>query len=209
MSDLVSDIAFTPAVKALQERNGSRAGYARMAEKKDWRDTVTPDLAAFLAERDSFYLATTSAEGQPYIQHRGGPKGFLKVLDDATLGFADFGGNKQYITAGNLSENPRAFIFLMDYENRRRIKIWGRARVVEGDPELLARLSDPAYAGRPERALVFEIAAWDVNCPQHITRRYDEETVARTVARLRARVAALEAEIKSPRPEDGSGEATA
>ena len=127
MTQSTSDLAFTPAVKAWQARLGSRAGYARMAEKRDWRDSVTPELKAFLAERDSFYLATASAEGRPYIQHRGGPAGFLKVLDDKRLAFADFGGNKQYLTAGNLSENDRASIFLMDYAGRQRIKLWAGA----------------------------------------------------------------------------------
>ncbi len=131
MTQPVSDVAFTPAVKVEQERHGSRAGYAKMEQKGGWRDRVTPDLAAFIAERDSFYLTTASAEGQPYTQHRGGRPGFLKVLDERTLAFADFRGNRQYITAGNLSENVQAFIFLMDYANRRRIKIWGRARIVE------------------------------------------------------------------------------
>ena len=196
MTSPTSDIAFTPAVKALQERNGSRAGYARMAEKKDWHDTVTPDLAAFLAERDSLYLATASAEGRPYIQHRGGPKGFLKVLDDKRLAFADFGGNRQYISAGNLSENDRASIFLMDYPNRRRIKLWGRARVVEDDPELLERLLTAGYGAKPERAIVFEVEAWDVNCPQHITPRYSEDQIAPALAKLQARIAELEAEVK-------------
>ncbi len=196
MSPPTSDIAFTPAVKALQERNGSRAGYARMAEKKDWHDTVTPDLAAFLAERDSFYLATASAEGRPYIQHRGGPKGFLKALDDKRLAFADFGGNRQYISAGNLSENDQAAIFLMDYPNRRRLKLWGRARVVEDDPELLARLVEPGYKAKPERAFLFEVEAWDVNCPQHITPRYSEAEIAPALAKLQARIAELEAEVK-------------
>ena len=175
MAEPVSDLAFTPAVKAWQERLGSRAGYARMAEKRDWNNSVTPELAAFLAERDSFYLATASAEGRPYIQHRGGPAGFLKVIDDKHLAFAEFGGNKQYITAGNLSENDRASIFLMDYVGRQRIKLWGRARVVEDDAALLERLADSEYKAKPERALVFEVEAWDVNCPQHITRRFTED----------------------------------
>ena len=196
MTELVSDIAFTPAVKAWQARLGSRAGYARRAEKRDWSDSVTPELAAFLAERDSFYLATPSAEGRPYIQHRGGPAGFLKAIDDKHLAFADFGGNKQYITAGNLSENDRASIFLMDYANRQRIKLWGRARVVEDDAALLERLADPAYRAKPERAVVFEIEAWDVNCPQHITRRYTEAQIAPAVAKLQARIDELEAEVK-------------
>ena len=195
MSGYTSDVAFTPAVKAWQENMGSRAAYARMEQKGGWKDGVTPDLAAFLSARDSFYLATASAEGQPYIQHRGGPKGFLKVLDERTLGFADFAGNKQFISAGTLSENDRAQIFLMDYASRRRVKIWGRARVVEADAELLGKLADPDYEGRPERAIVFEVAAWDVNCPQHITRRYTKAEVARAVEKLTARNAELEAEL--------------
>jgi hypothetical protein len=196
MTELVSDIAFTPAVKAWQARRGSRAGYAHMAERRDWSDSVTPDLAAFLAERDSFYLATASADGRPYIQHRGGPAGFLKVLDDKHLAFADFGGNKQYISAGNLSENDRASIFLMDYANRQRIKLWGRARVVEDDAELHERLADPGYRATPERAVVFEIEAWDVNCPQHIARRYTDDQIAPALAKLQARIDELEAEVK-------------
>ena len=195
MTGYASDVAFSPAVKAWQEKMGSRAGYARMEQKGGWKDGVTPELAAFLAERDSFYLATASAEGQPYIQHRGGPKGFLRVLDEHTLAFADFAGNRQYISAGNLSENDRAQIFLMDYANRQRIKIWGRARVVEDDPELLGKLADPSYEGRPERAIVFEVAAWDVNCPQHITRRYTEAELATAVGKLTARIAELDAEV--------------
>ncbi|WP_299617806.1 pyridoxamine 5'-phosphate oxidase family protein [Pelagibius sp.] len=190
-----SDVAFTEAVKAQQTRRGSRAGYRRMEEKGGWQDRVTPDLVAFLGERDSFYFATASAAGQPYIQHRGGPKGFLKAVDDKTLGFADFAGNKQYISLGNLSENDRAHIFLMDYANRQRVKIWGRARVVEDDPALLARLADPAYRGRPERAILFEITAWDVNCPQHIAPRYSEDLVALATEKLRSRIAELEAEV--------------
>jgi len=195
MTELVSDIAFTPAVKAWQARLGSRAGYARMAEKRDWSDSVTPDLAAFLAERDSFYLATASADGRPYIQHRGGPAGFLKPIDDKHLAFADFGGNKQYISAGNLSENDRASIFLMDYANRQRIKLWGRARVVEDDAALLERLADPAYRAQPERAVVFEIEAWDVNCPQHIARRYTDDQIAPAIEKLQAKIEELEAEV--------------
>ncbi len=195
MTRPVSDLAFTPAVKAWQARLGSRAGYARRAEKKDWPDRVTPELAAFLAERDSFYLATASAAGRPYIQHRGGPAGFLKVLDHKHLAFADFGGNRQYITAGNLSENDRAAIFLMDYAGRQRIKLWGRARVVEDDAELLDRLVEPGYQAKPERAIVFEIEAWDVNCPQHITRRYTDDQIAPAIAKLQTRIEELEAEV--------------
>ncbi len=195
MTEPVSDIAFTPSVKAWQERLGSRAGSARRAEKRDWSDSVTPELKAFLAERDSFYLATASAEGRPYIQHRGGPAGFLKVLDEKHLAFADFGGNKQYISAGNLSENDRASIFLMDYAGRQRIKLWGRARVIEDDAELMERLADPGYQVKPERAIVFEIEAWDVNCPQHITRRYTEAQIAPAITKLQSRIDELEAEV--------------
>ena len=172
MSAPASDVAFTPAVKAEQARRGSRHGYQRMEQKGGWSATITPDLAAFIAARDSFYLATSSAEGQPYVQHRGGPPGFVKVLDPRTLAFADFRGNRQYISAGNLSENPRAFLFLMDYPNRSRVKIWGRAKVVEDDPALMERLVDPGYAAPPEQAIVFTIETWDVNCPQHITPRF-------------------------------------
>ncbi len=178
MRQFVSDIAFTPAVKAAQDRLGSRRSYGKMERGRGWRDTITPDLEAFLAERDSFYLGTASADGQPYIQHRGGPKGFLKALDDHTLGFADFAGNRQYVSMGNLSENDKAFIFLMDYPNRRRIKIWGRTEVIENDPDLLERLSDPSYEASPERVFLFHVEAWDINCPQHITPRYTAEQIA-------------------------------
>jgi predicted pyridoxine 5'-phosphate oxidase superfamily flavin-nucleotide-binding protein len=194
MSEFVSDIAFTPSVKTEQEKRGSREGYQKMAAKRDWRDTVSGDLETFIAERDSFYLATSSKDGQPYIQHRGGPKGFLKVLDEHTLAFADYSGNKQYISVGNLAENDQAYIFLMDYANRRRIKIWGRAKIVEDDAELLARLMPDGYKARPERVFVFTITAWDVNCPQHITPRYDEDMVRQVTQKLTARVGELEAE---------------
>ena len=190
-----SDVAFTPAVKAAQQRHSSRAQYARMEETRGWQSKVTDDLAAFIAERDSFYLATANAEGQPYIQHRGGPKGFLRVLDDKTLAFADFKGNRQYITTGNLADNDRAFIFLMDYASRRRIKIWGRARVVEGDDALINRLFVPGYKARPEQAILFTIEASDVNCPQHIPQKFAAEEVADAVGRLQARIAELEADV--------------
>jgi hypothetical protein len=167
-----SDIAFTPAVKRAQRARGSRDGYRRAALRRDWSDSVTDQLAAFIGQRDSLYFGTASADGQPYIQHRGGPPGFLRVVDRRRLAFADYRGNRQYITVGNLSENPRAFIFLMDYPNRHRIKLWGRAEVVEDDPELLARVTDPDYGAEPERVIVFHLEAWDANCPQHITPRY-------------------------------------
>lgn len=199
MPKYTSDVAFSPAVKAAQSRLGSRAGYARMERKGGWKREITPDLAAFLAERDSFYLATASAEGRPYIQHRGGPKGFLKVLDQGRLAFADFGGNRQYVTAGNLSENDKAHIFLMDYPNRQRIKLWGRARVVADEPELLERLLTPGYKAKPERAILFEVEAWDVNCPQHIARRFTEDEIARMILPLRQRIDELEAEVAALR----------
>ena len=194
MFEYVSDVAFTPAVKRLQETKGSRKGYARMEEKAGWKNALTEELAQFIGERDSFYLGTANADGQPYIQHRGGKPGFLKVIDDKMLAFADFRGNRQYISAGNLEENDKAYLFLMDYPNRRRIKIWGRARVVDDDADLLARLVDADYDGVPEQAVVFEITAWDVNCPQHITPRFTEDEVAEIVAPVKQRIAELEAE---------------
>ncbi|MBV8652219.1 MAG: pyridoxamine 5'-phosphate oxidase family protein [Alphaproteobacteria bacterium] len=187
------DVMFSPAVKRVQERLGSRAAYQRREERGGFRTKVTPDLAAFLAERDSFYLGTASADGQPYIQHRGGSKGFLRVLDDQTLGFAEFGGNKQYITAGNLEENDRAYIFLMDYQHRRRVKLWGRARVTE-DPEIIKRLMQEGYDAEPERAVLFTIAAWDTNCNQHIPQKFDAPDVAAAIDVLRGRIAEVEAE---------------
>ena len=200
MTEFVSDIAFTPTVKSEQTRHGSRDAYARMEQKRGWQDSVTDDLAAFIAERDSFYLATVSADGQPYIQHRGGAPGFLKVIDDRSLGFADFGGNRQYITTGNLVDNDKAYIFLMDYANRRRIKIWGRARVVEDDPALMARLADPGYKAVPEHAILFTISAWDVNCPQHITPRHTEAELRAAVEPLRQRIIELEARLATLEP---------
>ncbi len=196
MRDVPSDIAFTPAVKAIQERKGSRQSYARMERGRGWQTEVTPELAGFLAGLDMFYLGTANAEGQPYIQHRGGPPGFLKVIDGHTLGFADFGGNRQYITLGNLSENPKAFLFLMDYANQRRVKLWGTARVVEGDAELQERLGDPDYPGVVERAILFSVEAWDVNCPQHIHQRFSMREVAPVIQELRARIAELESQVE-------------
>ena len=200
----VSDTAFTPAVKAVQERLGSRQGYAGMEARGGWSDTITDDLSRFIAQRDSFYLGTASAEGQPYIQHRGGPPGFLKVLDEKTLGFADYRGNRQYISMGNLSENDRVFLFLMDYPNRRRIKIWGRAQVVEDDADLVARLGDPDYKAVPERAFLIHLEAWDVNCPQHITPRFTSEELKPQLQSLLDRIEGLESELERARAEKGS-----
>ncbi|MFZ2017760.1 MAG: pyridoxamine 5'-phosphate oxidase family protein [Methyloceanibacter sp.] len=189
-----SDIAFSPSVKAVQERRGSRAGYAKMETKGGFAVEIDDDLAAFIADQRSFYLATANAEGQPYIQHRGGPKGVLRVLDDRTLAFADFAGNRQYISTGNLAENPKAMIFLMDYANRKRVKIWGTARVVENDPELVAKLFPGAYRARGEAAIIFTVEAWDVNCPQHIPQMFFAEDVTEAIAERDQRISALEAE---------------
>jgi len=189
------DTAFSPAVRAVQQRKGSGDACDRLAMGKD----ITEGLAQFIATRTSFYLASASADGQPYIQHRGGPAGFLRVLDKTTLAFADFRGNRQYISIGNFSENPKAFIFLMDYPNRRRIKIWGRIRVVEDDPALLASLLTDGYRARPEQAMVFEIAAWDMNCPQHIPPFMPPHEVTAALAARDGRIAALEAELAALR----------
>ena len=190
-----SDVAFTPTVKAIQSRKGSRASYARVEERGGWRSTITPDLAAFVEGQTSVFLATANGEGQPYIQHRGGPAGFLKVLDEHTIGFADFSGNRQFITQGNLEDNPRAFLFLIDYMLRQRIKIWGEARVVENDPELTARLMPANYKARPEQAILFTVSAWDANCPQHIPQRFEAADVAAALAERDKRIASLEEEI--------------
>ena len=194
-----SDIAFTPSVKAIQGTRGSRASYARMEEAGSWKTRITPDLAAFIAAQTSVFLATANTEGQPYIQHRGGPKGFLRVLDETTIGFADFAGNRQYITAGNLADNPKAYLFLIDYAQRRRIKIWGEARVVADDAALVGKLMPEGYKARPEQAILFTFAAWDANCPQHIPQRFEAADVAAALAERDARIAALEAEVRTLR----------
>ncbi|MGH6716605.1 MAG: pyridoxamine 5'-phosphate oxidase family protein [Bradyrhizobium sp.] len=198
-----SDVAFTDAVKSIQVRKGSREAYAR-AEERGWRTEIDDDLASFLAEATSFYLGTASASGQPYIQHRGGPKGFLKVLDKRTLGFANFAGNRQYITQGNLSENPMATIFVMDYAHRRRVKIWGNARVVEDDAALMQSLMPKAYRARGEQVVLFEVAAWDTNCHQHIPQKFDAGDVAAALAAREARIAELEAEVAALKGEAGA-----
>jgi predicted pyridoxine 5'-phosphate oxidase superfamily flavin-nucleotide-binding protein len=176
-----TDALFSPAVREAQARRGSRHAYERFEARGGFRDVVTPELAAFVEARDSFFLATASAQGQPYIQHRGGPPGFLRVQDERTLAFADYRGNRQYVSVGNLAENDRVFLFLIDYRTQSRIKLWGRARVVEDDAALIARLMPPDYDARAERAVVITLAGWDANCPQHIPRMYDEAEVARLV----------------------------
>jgi predicted pyridoxine 5'-phosphate oxidase superfamily flavin-nucleotide-binding protein len=190
-----SDVAFTPAVKALQARKGSRLGYSRMEQRGSWEAQITPELRDFIAAQTSFYMATANAQGQPYIQHRGGPAGFLHVLDARTLAFVDYTGNKQYISAGNLSENPKAQLFLMDYENRQRVKIWGDAHVIEGDEALIAKLTPVGYAAKPEQVIVFTVKAWDANCPQHIPVRLDAEKVKAALDQRDLRIQALEAKL--------------
>jgi predicted pyridoxine 5'-phosphate oxidase superfamily flavin-nucleotide-binding protein len=190
-----SDVAFTPTVKAIQSRKGSRQGYASMEERGSWETRITPDLAEFIGRQASVFLGTASVDGQPYIQHRGGPPGFLKVLDDKRLGFADFAGNRQYITLGNLTENPKAFIFLIDYRNRQRIKIWGEARVVEDDPELIKKLKPDGYRARVEQATLFTVSAWDSNCPQHIPQRLEAAEVKAMLTERDKRIEELTAEL--------------
>jgi predicted pyridoxine 5'-phosphate oxidase superfamily flavin-nucleotide-binding protein len=194
-----SDVAFTPAVKAIQARKGSRQSYARLEESGSWETRITPDLQAFIEAQTSVFLATANSEGQPYIQHRGGPPGFLKVLDDRTLGFVDFVGNRQYISLGNLQENPKAHLFLIDYAHRKRVKIWGEAHVVEEDPELTARLMPGNYKARASQVILVTINAWDANCPQHIPQRFDAADVAAAIEERDQRIAALEAELATLR----------
>ncbi|WP_108661445.1 pyridoxamine 5'-phosphate oxidase family protein [Acuticoccus kandeliae] len=195
-----SDVAFSPSVKAVQTAKGSRKAYAAMEARDGWSRTIDDRLGAFLAATRSAFLATASADGQPYIQHRGGPAGFLKVLDDRTIGFADLAGNRQYISMGNAAENPKAQLFLIDYLHRQRIKIWGTLSVVEDDPDLIARLTPPeiadgTYRARVERAFIFSVTAWDVNCQQHIPQRFDAEDVARALTARDEKIAALEREL--------------
>jgi uncharacterized protein len=198
-----SDIAFTASVKAFQTARGSRAAYAEQEARGGFRTAITDDLADFIAGVDTAYFATANAGGQPYAQHRGGPKGFIRVIDERTLGFADYTGNRQYISTGNLAENDKAFLFLMDYARRRRIKIWGRARIVADDMELMTRLMPENYRARPEQVILFEIDAWDSNCPQHIPMKLDAADVVGAIDHLKARIAELEAEntrLKAQRP---------
>ena len=189
-----AEVMFSPAVRRAQEERGSRRMQQKREDRGDFPTALTPDARAYIESRDSVYLASAGANAQPYIQHRGGPRGFLKVLDDRTLAFADFAGNRQYITAGNLSENDRVFLFLMDYANRQRLKIWGKARIVEDDPALIGKLMPDEYRAKAERAIVIDITAWDVNCPQHIVQRFDLEEINAATGGLRQRLEALEVE---------------
>jgi predicted pyridoxine 5'-phosphate oxidase superfamily flavin-nucleotide-binding protein len=190
-----SDVAFTPTVKAIQTRKGSRRAYASMEQRGSWQTRITPALAEFIERQVSIFLGTASQDGQPYIQHRGGPSGFLKVLGDRTIGFADFTGNRQYITLGNLSDNPKAHLFLIDYAVRQRVKIWGEARVIEDDPDLIAELMPEGYRARPEQAILFTVSAWDANCPQHIPQRFEAAEVGAMLAERDKRIEGLEAEL--------------
>ncbi len=189
------DVLFSPSVKAEQERLGSRASFL----DREWATEITENLAQFLDAIDTFFFATASADGRPYVQHRGGPPGFLKPLDSKTLAFADFAGNRQYISLGHLRENGRAHIFILHYATRQRLKLWGRAQVIEGDATLMERLVDPTYKARPQRAIVFALEAWDVNCQQHITARYSEAEMAPAINKLVARIKELEEEVAALR----------
>jgi len=199
VSNYSSDVAFTTAVKAIQARKGSRSGYANVERRGSWETRITRELAAFVAEQISVFLGTANAAGQPYIQHRGGPPGFLNVLDEKTIAFTDFTGNRQYITQGNLSENPKAILFLIDYSSRQRVKIWGEARIVEDDAALEARLMPEGYKARPEQVILFTVSAWDSNCQQHIPRRFEASEVAALVAERDKRIEALELEVEKLR----------
>lgn len=189
------EIAFTPEVKAAQRDRGSRQTYENYIAKGPANDTITPKIQDFITKLDGFYFGTVSSNGYPYIQFRGGPPGFLRVIDERTLGFADFSGNVQYITVGNLSGNDKAFLFLMDYRHRRRIKIWGRAEFIEGESAWSDRLRMPEYSAQVERAILFHVEAISENCPQHIPIRYSEAEVESMVAPLHARIAELEAQL--------------
>jgi predicted pyridoxine 5'-phosphate oxidase superfamily flavin-nucleotide-binding protein len=200
-----SDLAFTPAVKSVQTRNGSRRAYAHMEESGSWETRITAELKQFIEAQTSVFLATANSEGQPYIQHRGGPSGFLHVLNDQTIAFVDFTGNRQFITVGNLEENAKAHLFLIDYAHQQRIKIWGEARVVEGDEGLTARLMPEGYKARAAQVILFKVSAWDANCPKHIPQRFEAAEVATAIAERDRRIAALEAEVsqlraKTPTP---------
>jgi predicted pyridoxine 5'-phosphate oxidase superfamily flavin-nucleotide-binding protein len=193
---IASDIAFTPGVKAIQSRKGSRGAYARMESQGGWATVITEELAEFIAQQTSVFLATANNQGQPYIQHRGGPPGFLQVLNERTIGFADFNGNQQYISSGNLAENPKAHLFLIDYTTRQRIKLWGTARVVEDDRALIERLMPASYKAKSEQAMLFSVDAWDANCPQHIPQRLEADDVAKALQSRDLKITELEAETR-------------
>ena len=203
-----SDVAFTDTVKSVQTKKGSRRAYARMEEGGSWESRITPELKEFIEAQTSAFLATANSSGQPYIQHRGGPAGFLRVLDDHTIGFVDFSGNRQFITVGNLAENSKAQLFLMDYTHQQRIKIWGEARVVEGDEELIGRLMPQGYKARPAQVILFKVVAWDANCSQHIPQRFEATEVAEALAERERRIQTLEAEVRQLRSANAGASTT-
>lgn len=190
-----SDIAFSPSVKEIQARKGSRRSYARVEERGGWATAITPDLRDFIEKQISIFMATASKDCQPYIQHRGGPPGFLRVINEKTIGFVDYVGNRQYISQGNLVENDKAQLFLIDYGSRSRVKIWGTAAVVEGDATLLDQLMPKSYEARREQVILFNVEAWDANCPQHIPLRFEAEEVLKAMETRDARIKELESEI--------------
>jgi predicted pyridoxine 5'-phosphate oxidase superfamily flavin-nucleotide-binding protein len=196
MGHKFSEIAFTPTIKKAQERNGSRRSYARLEEGEAHHDRLGAGEAAFISERDSFYMATVSETGWPYIQHRGGPAGFVRILDDKTIGFADFAGNRQYVSVGNLQSDDRVSMFFMDYPNQTRLKLLGRVRLIEaGEAKLLEQLQVPDYRARVERGMIITMEGYDWNCPQHITPRFTQAQVLSMAAPLRDRVAELESAL--------------
>jgi predicted pyridoxine 5'-phosphate oxidase superfamily flavin-nucleotide-binding protein len=194
MKPISSDVAFSPAVKRVQAERGSRWAYARVEQNGGFETEVDERLRALLAQMDTAFLATATADGQPYIQHRGGPKGFVRAIDDETIGFVDFAGNRQYVSTGNLDENDRVCLFFMDYAHQRRVKVWGTARAVPATDELLAKLMPGGYRARPEQVILVSVSAWDVNCPQHIPQKIDAADAARAISALEARISELEAE---------------
>jgi uncharacterized protein len=197
MARAFSEIAFTDAVKAMQTRYGSRQSYSKFDLAEDRRDTLNAQEMAFLSELDSFYMASVGENGWPYVQHRGGPKGFLKVLDEKTIGFADFRGNGQYISVGNLSGDNRVSLFFMDYANRQRLKLWARAKVVHADenPALAEQIAVPGYPAKIERGIIMTIVAVDWNCSQHITQRYSRAEVDSLIAPLLDEIQRLTAQL--------------
>lgn len=194
-SSYPSDIAFTPTVKDIQARKGSRPAYQRMEETRGWATSIDADIRAFIEAQTSFFMATANRDGQPYIQHRGGPAGFLRVIDPTTIAFVDYSGNRQFITQGNLHDNPKAHLFLIDYAHRQRVKLWGEARVIEGDEARMAALFPSGYRAKAEQVIEFKLTALDVNCPKHIPQRFEAEDVARALREREAKIETLESEI--------------
>lgn len=199
MHQYPSDIAFTETVKAIQTQKGSRRAYANMERNGGWETEISGDLKRFIEAQISVFLATANSEGQPYIQHRGGPPGFLRVLDEKTIAFVDYNGNRQFISSGNLHDNPKFHLFLIDYANRRRVKIWGEAQVVEGGQAFITELMPAGYKARPEQVILLKISAWDANCPQHIPQRFEADDVVKMQNEYVQKIEALETEIRNLR----------